>query len=476
MSIINYKGYGLLKKTLTPDKEKELISELTVRPNINPNYDFGLSEPYPVYRVNSERYYVPKFYGIKHYGPINKEAVKERCGLDLNKDICHFNGQLRQDQIGFVSELMVEIQKNGSCIANAAAGAGKTTMSLYIVSKLKKKTLIIVHKQFLLDQWSERIKQYLPHIKKVGLIQQDIIDVDNCDIVIGMLQSISKKDYPSTLFDQFGLVIIDEVHHICSNVFSRTLFKVASRYMLGLSATVKRADGLDKVLHWFLGPTLVKTALDITLERPQVKFISASYASDIKLKYNFKQKIIIPDLITKITMDPVRNKQIVDEIDTIIKNNLDRKILFLSDRREHCFIIKEMLSNIPDFKKTIGLYIGLMKQEELNESMKCDIMLGTYQLISEGFDRPDLDTIILGSSKSSIVQSVGRVMRRKNKNPPLIIDITDKKYMIGQYKTRLKVYTEKNYIISYDGIEEDVSEKEDISEKIKVDKSMFRDD
>ena len=98
----------------------------------------------------------------------------------------------------------------------------------------------------------ERIEQFLPDAK-VGRIQGTIIDIEGKDIVIGMLQSLSMKNYDIKLFKDFGLTIVDEVHHISSEVFSRALFKIVTRYTLGLSATMTRKDGLTKVIKMFLG-------------------------------------------------------------------------------------------------------------------------------------------------------------------------------------------------------------------------------
>merc|ERR1712127_178315 len=129
--------------------------------------------------------------------------------------------------------------------------------ALNIISRLKTKTLIIVHKEFLLRQWIERIEQFLPDAK-VGKIQAKVIDIDDKDIVICMLQSLSMKDYPKDMFRSFGFTICDECHHIGAEVFSRSLLKVVTKYMLGLSATMKRKDGLTKVIKWFLGDIVCK--------------------------------------------------------------------------------------------------------------------------------------------------------------------------------------------------------------------------
>ena len=127
---------------------------------------------------------------------------------------------------------------------------GKTVIALNIISKLKTKTLVIVHKGFLVEQWIERIQQFLPKAR-IGKIQGQIIDIEDKDIVIGMLQSLSMKEYPQNMFKEFGLLIVDEVHHIAAEVFVRSLFKIITKNVLGLSATIQRKDGLSKYLKCF---------------------------------------------------------------------------------------------------------------------------------------------------------------------------------------------------------------------------------
>ena len=103
-----------------------------------------------------------------------------------------------------------------------------------------------------LDQWKERIKEFLPDAK-IGRLQSSIIHIEGYDIVIGMLQSISMIEYNETIFQDFGLVIYDECHHLGAETFSRALLKTGTKYTLGLSATPKRLDGLSKVFEWYLG-------------------------------------------------------------------------------------------------------------------------------------------------------------------------------------------------------------------------------
>jgi superfamily II DNA or RNA helicase len=132
-------------------------------------------------------------------------------------------------------------------------GKGKTVMALYILAQLRRKTLVVVHKSFLMNQWIERIEQFLPGAR-VGRIQGQIVDIDDKDIVLGMLQSLSMKEYPDSMFQSFGLTIVDECHHISSEVFCRSLQKIITMHTLGLSATMERKDGLTHVFKMFLGP------------------------------------------------------------------------------------------------------------------------------------------------------------------------------------------------------------------------------
>jgi hypothetical protein len=137
-------------------------------------------------------------------------------------------------------------------------GGGKTVCALYIASQLKVKTLIVVHNTFLRDQWIDRVHAFLPNAR-IGRIQGEEIDIADKDVVLAMIQSISMKDYPPDTFAGVGLTIIDECHHIASEVFVRAFPKITSQHMLGLTATPERKDKLMYVMSWFLGPILYRS-------------------------------------------------------------------------------------------------------------------------------------------------------------------------------------------------------------------------
>ena len=144
-------------------------------------------------------------------------------------------------------------------------------------------------------------------------------------------------------------------------------------------------------------------------------------------------------MITDLTKNENRNKLILD---TII-NLKDRKILVLSDRREHC---ETLLNYLTGKNITCGLYLGGMKTESRELTTSYTVMFGTYQACGEGFDVPELDTLILSTPKSDVEQAVGRILRQKNKNEPLVIDFVDSFSIFkGQYYKRKKFYKNNEF-------------------------------
>jgi superfamily II DNA or RNA helicase len=307
---------------------------------------------------------------------------------------------------------------------------------LYIAHLLGVKTLIIVNKEILLEQWKEQIIKFTGIIP--GIIQGSTINVEPL-ICIGMVQSISMKEYPD-IFKDFGFTIYDETHHYCSKVFSNIFYKIRSKYSLGLTATIKRADKLEYVLEWFLGNIAVDVKLLII--QPEIQIYNFNEYQDNTIKYNPNGKINSPASITNIT----ENKNRTEFIIQIIKEmyNCERKILVLTDRKSHCEYIKLLLKDL-----SVGIYYGGMKKEELKLSNECRIIVATYQMASEGYDNPDLDTLILASPKGNVEQAVGRILRKKNKNEAIIVDINDCISIFNNWNTkRQSFYKSRNFKIT----------------------------
>jgi len=219
------KGYTLLKSELTGEQQDWIRKELTVKPYTHGAPTANLTT-FPAYRESATKMYVPRFFGEQHFGTVKQIKIPEGDDIDVT-----FQGALRDYQVPVLKKYLVHVTTFGKYggLLELECAWGKTASSLYILSQLKKKTIVIVHKEFLMNQWIERIQQFLP-TARIGKIQGQKIDIENKDIVLAMLQSLSMKEYPSSLFDSFGFTIIDEVHHISSETFSRSLYKFVTKY------------------------------------------------------------------------------------------------------------------------------------------------------------------------------------------------------------------------------------------------------
>ena len=239
-------GYKITKSEYDTKLIKEIKDELTVKPftyNKGQNNEMGR---FCVYMESPKKLYLPRFYGMKKFGVPNITTINDGEDVDIN-----FNGNLRPEQQPIEDIYLKNAYEKGGGIISLKCGGGKTVLALYILSALKCKTIIVVHKDFLMSQWLERIEQFIPDAR-VGRIQQNIIDIEDKDIVLAMAQSLSMKEYNKKTFESFGLAIFDECHHFGAEIFHKCMLKVASKYMLGLSATPNRKDGLRKVFEWFI--------------------------------------------------------------------------------------------------------------------------------------------------------------------------------------------------------------------------------
>ena len=426
---------------------KDNLKELVVEPVIYNDYNSWVNKKFAVYRYVNSLYQVPIYYALKkglvEESKLNSMMINIENSRNYNKsNQWTFNGELKAHQKKANVCITNAYKNDMGCILSLDCGMGKTVVALSMISRMRLKTLVIVHKEFLANQWITRIREFLPNVT-IGRIQGSTIDIDK-DITIGMLQSISMKDY-GNIFDSFKHVIIDECHHIAAKVFSNAMIKIRTSYRLGLSATPERVDGLSKVLTWFLGDICLSMKSD-TINNTIVRTIKYDPVNkDVELTN--QGNVCIPRMITNIVTDEIRLDLLCNTINDIIKSDTTRKILVLSDRREHLISIsKKMEYKYPTI--TTGLYIGGMKQESLDFSCNADVLLSTYIMTSEGFDLASLNTLIFATPKSNIHQCVGRIHRKKHIINPLIIDIVDKiSIFYGQYKKREKFYKENNYEI-----------------------------
>lgn len=443
-SYLGQKGYTLLKKDVSPEEEKMIRTELTVRPYVPGSPANNTTKSFPVYRESPNKFYLPRYFGETTFGPAKEDKIPEGSNISLE-----FSGSLREHQHAPVNSYLDHVTKNrgGGSLLDLPCAFGKTSLSLYILSKLKKKTLVLVHKEFLFNQWIERIKQFLPDAK-IGKIQGSVIDIEDKDIVLGMIQSISMKEYPASIFETFGLTIIDEVHHISSEVFSNTLFKLVTKYMLGLSATMNRKDGTTKVFKMFLGEVVFK---DKRKQDHAVLVRGIEYKTKDEefneVVYDYRGNPQFSTMITKLCNYNRRSEFILQILTDMLKENPNQQIMILAHNKSLLKYLHDAVGarNIA----SVGYYVGGMKEAALKESEGKKVIIATYAMAAEGLDIKTLTTLIMATPKTDIEQSVGRILREKH-SQPIVVDIIDGQELFQkQWLKRKAFYKKQNYKIVY---------------------------
>lgn len=409
----------------------KVSKDLKIVPYVNSKYN-SYSKPIQLYKRTKNCLIVPKYYGIDNFGD-SPRLLKTNI---VDSSFFEFNGNLREHQKPIVQKTMDTLKTTEGGILAVYCGFGKTSVSLYIISQLKVKTLIIVHTTVLLNQWIERIEQFLPNAR-IGIIQRDKVEVENKDIVIAMIHSISMKDYDRKVFESFDFCIVDEVHLTCTRVFTQAYWKIGTKYSLGLSATPYREDKCESIFHHFLGPIIhyEKRKPDSNI---QVNIFR--YHGNFETKFDKNNEPSYVNTLLGICNDPLRRKFITSQLVKISKEN--RKILVLSDYVEPLESLHHALN---EHGVESGLYIGKIKKAERMENSKKQIILGTYKIASVGFDVEDLNTIMMISPRKDPEQSVGRILRRYDMDKlPEIYDIRDVHFLFQNTANKRDIFYKKN--------------------------------
>lgn len=427
--------------------------------------------------------HLPRFLGIQHFGmsdgaePLSSQPLmpspspslelvgtyvrdERSLGQDLSVDApLIFATRLKQIQVDACESAITQLRSStGGAMLVLPCGFGKTVCALWLSFTLSRKTAVLVHSEALADQWQERISTFLPGCV-VGRIQRDTVNVEGCAIVVCMIQSLVKRTYSPDLLSSFGLVIVDEAHHVAAPMFSKALAKLPARYILGLSATPDRADGLGRVLPWFLGPIAFRTQRQA--EMVDVRILTFTRGAE-KEVLNRKGDAMCSVMVTNIASEGLRNVWVKELVTEQIQAG--RNIMVLSDRLDQLALLKTMLKeDHPEV--VIAQVVGGTKAAERDIGFtQARVILSTYHYASEGIDIPRLDTLILATPRGTIEQSVGRILRPfPNKKCPLVIDIKDPFSMFqGMSWKRHKYYKSQKYNIAFIN---DVEDEGDVNDE-----------
>ena len=152
-------GYTINKCELDNTSIVQIKKDMNVKPYQACKIGGPVSS-YPIYRESTSKYYLPRYYGIEKFGNVNKNVLSKGISIDTP-----FEGDLFEYQVNIVNKFIDFVGDSGGGLLDVEPGKGKTVMALNIISKLGVKTLVVVHKSFLLNQWKERIEQFLPNLK-----------------------------------------------------------------------------------------------------------------------------------------------------------------------------------------------------------------------------------------------------------------------------------------------------------------------
>lgn len=325
-----------------------------------------------------------------------------------------------------------EILKYDSSICVAPPGFGKTLIGAKIFEKRAVKTLIIVNKNMLLDQWISRFVDYFGYKKSdIGFLGKSKNSL-NGNIDIATMQSLNNSP---ELVKNYTQVIVDECHHIPALTFEQIVKNFCGKFILGLSATPNRKDELDPILYQQLG------SISYEYKKPKTH---TNKLLVIKTEFTSSADNYAA-IINELVSNEDRNRQIVETI----KEHQNRKILLLSDRIEHLNLLENILKeqNI-DFVSVHGSQNKKEQVENMQKVKTSSLILATSSFFGEGIDFPHLNTIIFATPISfygRLIQYLGRIGRGNQEC--LAIDFLDFRnpMLNSTYRKRLEGYKNMHY-------------------------------
>jgi superfamily II DNA or RNA helicase len=420
-------GYEVLK--IRRRECDRIRDELTLTTDVSPASPTP-GVRFPAYKEFPDRLVAPAQWGLEAFGVPPVDLRDENvCEIDENR--AAFKGDLREAQKGPVDAVMRHLSSNGACTLILPTGAGKTACGLFVVSKLRVKTIVLVNKKILADQWRARIHQFLPNtrVTKVAGTTTDF----SGDIVIASIQTLVSRKYDADTFREFGFHIFDEANHAAARVFGSVLYGLSTKFMLALTATPQRKDGLERLIYDFFGPPVRMETRDESRDPASVHLVKYSRMmySNPPPKNRFGT-LDFTRMVAVITDDTERTQMIAD---LVLKFPAERQVLVLSHRRQHC---EDIASRLLVGGADAITYLGGAKAKQVPSNR---ILVSTYALAGEGFDCVRLDTLVLATPASDVVQAVGRVLR--GAPDPRIYDIVDMwSVFIAQSTKRRKQYGE----------------------------------
>ena len=423
--------YWIARPSINQTKIEQLRSALTIRPR------YPDEPPFVALEEDEDVVGVPRAWGMQHLGAPTQDATAAVTQEQPTR--IRFTRELRDYQTRAVDDVCASLTRPGSvgCLLEARTGTGKTVMALSAASRLGARTLIIVNRGLLLEQWKERIQQFTD-VTDVGEICQNRCSVD-APIVVGMMQSLACREYPESVLDGFDLVVVDEVHRICAQVMSRSL-RSSARWYLGLSATMERSDGRHAFLEWTFGPDRVLVSTDTQIVH--IERVPHQSTPSVRRRLENMRPTLTAiqkhaQTISTVAGCTARNRLLA----ALARAHVDggRRVLMVSDRVKQLTELHQKL--VEGGLDTAQLLTGKTRNRDRAIVEATCVVLATITLVKEGWDGvPHFDTLLVCSPVSNDVvlrQLHGRIMRpHPDKAVPLVVDVCDDTDQSGATRRR----------------------------------------
>lgn len=456
---------------------KTVKDDLTMTPRVPADFrtDDGGAGPVFAFEEREGFMGVPRGYFMEK-ARLDHHIHDERSkGLLIEEERCGFlgstSGHPRWDEHTKAMEAVLSRFSSGATggIVRACPAWGKTGFAIRLICRVGRKTLVGVHKEFLVNQWKSRFEKFAPHLR-VGVWRGKKMEVEDFDVVIGMVQTITKREVEREIADQFGLCVWDEVHRVGARTWSTVPPRFSPIFHLGLSAKPKRADRMDNLFLWHVGPVIYEAKFQTPV--PGVFRIHTPYkkpdwvvkAENEAEAQGEQNPIKYPTQLKPMVTSVPRNERIVKEIEKILRTS-NRKVVVMSERVAHLETMAELLRNrdlaepIPDL--SMGFYHSKVKVAARKDAERKRVIFATFQMLEEGFDVSALDTLIMTTARADVEQPVGRIRRVcvlgetvtesdckyycpwradtcKSKPKPIVVEFTDDDVAVVQRKVKYR--------------------------------------
>ena len=389
---------------------------------IEPKYGIGQTKYVQPYTLVSDQICLPFAYAsrvLKIVRPLRNTfpGTKKK-----------FKGKLRLEQDEVRKEAVKSLNKRGSIMISAYPGFGKTCIAILIAIMIRLRALIVVNKIILMKQWEESILKFCPTAvvhrvttrspKKPG------------DFYIINAQNAEKKG--RKFFSDVGLVIVDEAHMIMAETLSKSMQYVYPRYLIGLTATPYRPDGLDILLQLYFG----RHKIIRKLQRKHLVYkVDTGFIP--KIEKTIQGRVNWGSILDQQANCVERNELILNIIETYSTRNF---LILVKRVTQGNYLIKRLQEKKISVTNLIG------SNQEFESTAR--VLVGTCQKVGTGFDHPKLDTLILAADvQEYFIQYLGRIFRVKD-SKPIVFDLVDSNGILRRhYSTRAKVYREHGGVI-----------------------------